>query len=266
MEAPPSAHRLQAEDGGAPQDPLPQGLGHPPGEGLEALGEGEEEASPLPASPPLPGPHGPEEEAPVPSLQLPKLGKGGPHGEVVGLPPVPPPGQGGHQGPVDLGPQAPLHELPQGLVLLRPPGEEEVVEGPELPRKGEEGGAGQGLEVPGHHLEEAFGQGVALPPVEDVGRGLFRKGADGLEAEGLGELQHLLLVADAGVRPPLHQEALLPGGAHLPPEAEAGLQEEEVRPRLLEGQGGGQPRPPPAHHGHPYLGHAASTRSLRTWM
>lgn len=114
----------------------------------------------------------------MPSLQLPELGKGGPHGEVVGLPPVHP-RPGGHQGPVDLGPQAPLHELPQGLVLLRPPGEEEVVEGPELPREGEEGGAGQGLEVPGHHLEEAFGQGVALPPVEDVGRGLFRKGADG---------------------------------------------------------------------------------------
>ncbi len=92
----------------------------------------------------------------------------------------------------------------------------------------------------------------------------MRKGAYGLQAEGLGQLQDLLLVAHAGVGAAFHQEAPLPQGAHLAPQAGGGLQEEEVRPRLLQGQGGSKPRPSPAHHG--YLSHAASTRSLRTWM
>lgn len=98
----------------------------------------------------------------MPSLQLPELGKGGPHGEVVGLPPYTP-GQGGHQGPVDLGPQAPLHELPQGLVLLRPPGEEEVVEGPELPREGEEGVRARALRSPGTTWRRPSGRGWRFP-------------------------------------------------------------------------------------------------------
>jgi len=105
-----------------------------------------------------------------------------------------------------------------------------------------------------HH---PFGQGVELPPVEDVDRAQVGvRGHEALaEAELAAQGDALRLLGEHGVRPALEQEAVAGLGADHPAEEGPRLQQEVGDLALVEGMGGREARDAAADDGYLRLRH-----------